>query len=69
MSVQRSEIPNFTHEQVVEHVRESLAIADECGLQGEERARLLPMIMEKLSSKQILMAEVPSMLQMPRPQG
>jgi hypothetical protein len=56
--LQRTEIPNFTREQIEEHVRDAVVIADTLGLEGEDRRGLLPVILDKLTSKQIITAEV-----------
>ena len=52
MAIRKTEHPNFTNEQVEAHVREAVAIADDCQLSDADRAALLPVIMEKLSSQE-----------------
>ena len=69
MAIRRTEHPNLTHEQIVTHVRDALAIAADCGLTDEERAALLPGIFEKLTSKQIVMEEIGNFPNMVVPKG
>jgi hypothetical protein len=55
-----------TPEQVRDHTRETLAIADELGLEGEDRAALLPGILTLLAGKQVVFnAGAAAMVAMP----
>lgn len=56
--LRRTEQPNFTREQIEEHVMHTLEVAAAAGLEGADRAALLPQIFDKLSSKQIIMEEI-----------
>lgn len=69
--LQRHEIPNFTKEQVEQHVMDALEIAAAAQLTGEDRAALLPTILERLSNKQVMLEQVPDVpdLRALRPQG
>ena len=58
MTMRRTEHPHFTRDQVVEHVRDAVAIAKECGLTDRQEAALLPTIVDKLASKQVVMEEI-----------
>lgn len=44
-------------EQIIEYARDTVAIADEAGLAGEDRAALLPAIFSARQSKQVVMEQ------------
>ena len=71
MAIHRSEIPNFTKEQVEQHVIDALEISSLARLSGADRAALLPTILERLSNKQVVLEQVPDipLLDHRRPQG
>lgn len=69
----RTEIFHNTREQVVDGVRDAVAIADELELSGEDRTVLLPIIVNQLTAKQInldapVMAAGP-LMEIPRGNG
>lgn len=49
-----TERPNFTPEQIEQHITETITAADNAGLEGADRAALLPAIFDKVASKQIM---------------
>lgn len=59
MGLQRTDVAHFTSEQVEGHVRDALEVAGNCGLTDEERVALLPAILDKLASKQVVLEQVP----------
>ena len=69
--LQRTEIPHFTREQIEEHVMHALEIASAAHLEGADRAALLPAILDKLASKQVVVEQVPDvpLLGLPNGQG
>lgn len=69
MHIRRTEHPNFTLEQVTEHVRDSLKIADDLELSDADRRTLLPTIMEKVSSKQVTLEAIEGLANMAMPRG
>lgn len=71
MAFQRHEVPNFTKDQVEGHLRDAIHIANTVRLTEEERHILLPAIFDKLSSKQVVVEQLPDipMLDNLRPQG
>lgn len=71
MAINRTEIPNFTKEQVQQHVLDALEVAALAGLTGEDRRALLPGILERLSNKQVILEQIPDvpLLGGRRPQG
>lgn len=67
--LRRTEQPNYTLEQIEQHVRDTLEVAAKCGLTDEERTALLPAIFDKLAGKQIIMEEIGGVLGSPMPRG
>src|SRR5262249_27842559 len=69
----RTEIFHNTREQVVEGVRDAVAIADELELSPDDRTVLLPLIVNQLTAKQINldapMAAVMPAMDIPRGNG
>jgi hypothetical protein len=57
--LQRQETPNNSAEQVREYVEKAIALLDELGVQGDDRAALLPTVVELYSGKQIIMMQAP----------
>jgi hypothetical protein len=56
--LRHTERMHYSREQVEQHVRDALEVAGACGLTDEERAVLLPGILDKLSSKQIITEQI-----------
>lgn len=56
--LRHTERMHYTREQIEQHVLDALEVADAVGLKGEERAALLPGILDKLSSKQIITEQI-----------
>jgi len=69
MAIRRTEHPHYTSDQVAGHVREALAIADDCQLADADRAALLPSILDKLAAKQVVMEEIGPLPNMVVPRG
>ena len=67
--LRRTEQPNYTLEQVEQHVRDTLEVASRCELTDEERIALLPGIFDKLAGKQIIMEEITGFANMAVPKG
>lgn len=68
--MRRVEYPNYTREQIEEHVMHALEIAAAAGLEGADRAALLPAILDKLGSKQVVLEQIsPLGLTLPNGQG
>lgn len=56
--LRHTERQHYTREQVEQHVRDALEVAATCGLSDEERAALLPGILDKLASKQVITEQI-----------
>lgn len=69
MNLRRIENANYTPEQVEQHVRQAVALADDCQLSESDRAVLLPAILDKLASKQVLLEQLPGLDHMAIPRG
>ena len=67
--LRRTEQPNYTLEQVEQHVRDALEVAGRCHLTHDERAVLLAPIFDKLAGKQIIMEEIGGLANMAVPKG
>jgi predicted esterase YcpF (UPF0227 family) len=52
--IRYTERPNFTKEQIEQHVIDTLEVAALAALTAEDRAVMLPQIFDKLASKQIV---------------
>jgi len=69
MAIRRTEHPNYTREQVERLVLETLEVAAAAALTGEDRAALLPAILDKLASKQVVLEEIGQLPNMVVPRG
>lgn len=49
-----TERPNFTRQQLEDHIMHTLELAAAAALEGADRAALLPAIFDKVCSKQII---------------
>lgn len=58
MAFNRTEVPNFTRDQVHDHLTAALEVCDAHDLTPEDRAVLLPVVFEKLSSKQVVIEQL-----------
>jgi hypothetical protein len=71
-AMRKTEIPHNTHEQLVGYVREACAVADECLLSDDDRAVLLPTILNLAAGKQLFFeqaAPVLPVMDIPRNHG
>lgn len=69
MALRRTEHPNYTREQVERLVMDTLEVAAAAVLEGEDRAALLPAILDKLASKQVVLEEIGPLPNMVVPRG
>lgn len=69
MAIRRTEHPNYTREQVERLVLDTLEVAAAAVLTGEDRAALLPAILDKLASKQVVLEEIGQLPNMVVPRG
>jgi hypothetical protein len=69
VAIQRTEHPNYTREQVERLVLETLEVAAAAALTAEDRAVLLPAIMDKLASKQVVLEQIHGVPNMVVPKG
>lgn len=71
MNLHKQKDQHNTPDEVKEWARQAVGIADELALAAEDRAVLLPAIMDELSSAQVFYEQVPTVadLAQMRPQG
>lgn len=69
MALRRTEHPNYTREQVERLVLDTLEVAAAAVLTGEDRSALLPAILDKLASKQVVLEEIGQLPNMVIPKG